>query len=370
MSAARRLGVARALVDGREVPGDVTVAGDRIAGVGVLPAGPAGTAVPGFVDLQVNGYAGVDFLRADPADIARAVDAMAAAGVTSCQPTLITAPVAELERAVRAVEAARARAGPRILGVHLEGPFLSPAWPGAHPAEHLRAPDGALLARLRAAGTLAAVTLAPELDGALGLVRDLARSGVTVHVGHTDADAAVAHAAFDAGARVLTHVHNAHRRFAPRDPGPAGVALTRADVTVTAIVDGVHLAPETATIAWRAAGERLALITDAIAAAGMGDGTFTLGDRTATVRDGASRLDDGRLAGSVVTMDGAVRQLVSLGATPAQAVHAASGAAAHATSRTDLGRLAPGAPADVAVLDEELRVVRTLVAGAERFAAA
>ncbi len=151
-------------------------------------------------------------------------------------------------------------------------------------------PDLALVDELRAIGPVTTMTLAPELPGALDLIGALVERGIVVHIGHTDADAATAHAAFDRGARALTHIHNAHRRFASRDPGPAGVALTRADVTVTAIVDGVHLAPETAGSAWLAARERFCLVTDAIAAAGQGEGTFRMGEREIHVADGASRL--------------------------------------------------------------------------------
>jgi N-acetylglucosamine-6-phosphate deacetylase len=213
------------------------------------------------------------------------------------------------------------------------------------------------------------MTVAPELDGGLELVEALTARGIVVHIGHTDADAAMAHAAFNRGARALTHIYNAHRRFQSRDPGPAPVALTRSDVAVTMIVDGVHLAPETAGAAWLAARERICLMTDAIAAAGMGDGTFEIGELVVHVVDGVCRLDNGTLAGSTVTMDRCVRGLVALGATTAEAVHAATAAPARLLGRSDLGRLEPGTTADIAVLDDELRVTRTLVGGTEAFAA-
>jgi N-acetylglucosamine-6-phosphate deacetylase len=252
--------------------------------------------------------------------------------------------------------------------VHLEGPFLSPEWPGAHLPEHLRLPDLALAERLFEAGGVTTMTLAPELPGALELIDWLVARGVVVSCGHSDADAAQAHTAFDRGARAVTHVHNAHRRWRPRDPGLAGAALVRPEVSVQAIVDGVHLAPETAYGAFLAAGARFCLVTDAIEAA-MGDpGDYELGGRPVRLRDGAVRLRDGTLAGSVLTMDEAVRNLVSYGVGLADAVHAASTAPARLLRREDLGVLRPGAPAHVAVLDDELRVVRTLVAGTECFA--
>jgi N-acetylglucosamine-6-phosphate deacetylase len=362
-----RLGVAAALVGRERVPGDLSIADGRIEAVGVQPAGAGGLAVPGFVDVQVNGFAGVDFLAASPDDYARAGAAIAATGVTAYLPTFITAPADDYRSALRTLAALPA-GGPRILGAHVEGPFLSPEWPGAHPPEHLRAPDLALVDELRALGPVTTMTVAPERPGGLELVAALAARGIVVHIGHTNADAATAHAAFAAGARALTHIHNAHRPFQPRDPGPAGVALVRPDVTVTAIVDGVHLAPETAASAWLAARERFCLVTDAIAAAGAGEGEFALGERTVHVADGACRLADGTLAGSIVTMDRAIRELVALGATPAQAVDAATATPARLLGRDDVGALALGGRADVAVLDARLEVVRTLVDGVELYA--
>jgi N-acetylglucosamine-6-phosphate deacetylase len=359
-----RLGVAAARVGGELVPGDVAVADGRVDAVGLSPAGRSGLAVPGFIDVQVNGFAGIDFLPASTEEHMRAGEALAATGVTGYLPTLITAPP-DAYRDALATLAALPEGGPRMLGAHLEGPFLSPDWPGAHPPQHLREPDLALVDELRALGPITTMTVAPELRGGLDFVSALVERGIVVHIGHTDADAATAHAAFDRGARALTHIHNAHRRFKPRDPGPSAVALVRPDVTVTAIVDGVHLAAETAGSAWRAARDRFCLITDAIAAAGQGDGTFRMGEREIHVAGGASRLADGTLAGSVVTMDRAVRELVALGATTAEAVHAATAAPARLLGRDDLGRLAPGLPADVVVLDDRLEVVRTLVGGVQ-----
>jgi N-acetylglucosamine-6-phosphate deacetylase len=361
-----RLGVAAALVGGEIVAGDVAVADGRVEAVG-LAGGGAGLAVPGFIDVQVNGFAGIDFLPATVEEYARAGEAMAATGVTGYLPTLITAPPAAYRRGL-ATLAALGDGAPRMLGAHLEGPFLSPSWPGAHPPHHLLAPDLALVDELREIGPITTMTVAPELDGGLELVEALVARGIVVHIGHTDADAAVAHAAFDRGARALTHIHNAHRRFKPRDPGPSAVALVRPDVTVTAIVDGVHLAPETAASAWLAARERLCLMTDAIAAAGMGDGTFQIGELEVHVTGGACRLADGTLAGSAVTMDRAIRELVALGATPAEAIGAATLAPARLLRRDDLGRLEPGLPADIAVLDDDLHVLRTLVGSTEVFA--
>lgn len=365
-----RLGVEAALVDGELVDGDVTILDGAVDAVGVQPAGPAGTAVPGFVDVHINGVAGVDFLTTDVAGYRQAAEALARTGVVAFQPTFVSSSVEAYAGplAVASEVVATADLRPLVTGVHLEGPFLSPLWPGAHDPAHLRTPDPGLADRLIAAGPVQMMTLAPELPGGLDLVGHLARAGVAVSCGHSDADAPTAHAAFESGARAITHLHNAHRRWRPRDPGLGGVALVRPDATVQAIVDGVHLAPEAAYAAYLAAGSRFCLVTDAIEAATLGGGDYELGGRRVHVRDGAARLPDGTLAGSVVTMDEAVRNLVECGAPLAAAVHAASAAPARLIGRADMGALRPGAPAHLTVLDEELRPSRTLVDGVEAFA--
>jgi N-acetylglucosamine-6-phosphate deacetylase len=364
-----RLGVSAALVDGELVDGDVTIEDGLVAAVGGRPAGPAGIAVPGFVDAHINGVAGVDFLSAGVAGLRRAARAQAATGVVAFQPTLVSSRADDYREPLEAAaEAAGLADGlPLVTGVHLEGPFLSPHWPGAHDPAHLRPVDPGLARRLCELGPVRMMTLAPELPGAIDLTTGLRAAGVVVSCGHSDADAGQAHAAFDAGASAVTHLHNAHRRFRARDPGLGGVALVRSDVTVQAIVDGVHLAPESAYGAFLAAGSRFCLVTDAIEAALRAPGEYELGERSVRVRDGAVRLADGTLAGSVLTLDQAVRNLVASGAGLAQAVHAAATAPARLLGREDLGVLRPGAPAHLTVLDSQLAVTRTLVNGVEAF---
>ncbi|MGH9120157.1 MAG: N-acetylglucosamine-6-phosphate deacetylase [Acidimicrobiales bacterium] len=364
-----RLGVAAALVNGQRVQGDVDVGADgRVAAVGVTPPARAGLAAPGFVDLQVNGFFGVDFLAADPDGYERAGRALAATGVTAYQPTFVTSPVEVYEAALATAAALPSTpGGPRVLGVHLEGPFLAPSRRGAHNADLLLPPDPALLRRLLAAGPVAYVTLAPELPGALALIADMVALGIVVSLGHSDADAAAAHAGFDAGATTVTHLFNAMPAFGHRTPGLAGAALARPDVVVQAIVDHVHLAPEATQVAWAAARGRFALVTDAIEAAGLLSGRHRLGDRKVTVADGEVRLDDGTLAGSVLTMDRAVRNLAGLGVPVDEALVAASEVPAGVLRRVDLGRLTPQAAADIVVLDDALAPVRTVVGGIEVF---
>jgi len=361
-----RLGVEAALVDGTLVPGDVAIEDGLVAAVGLDRSGGSGIAVPGFVDLQVNGFAGVDFLGADADGYATAGDALLETGVTAYLPTFITSTEADLVSALRAVPD-RLR-GPRILGVHLEGPFLSPARLGTHGLLARRDPDAGLLDRLLEAGPVRLMTLAPELPGALDLVGILQARGVVVSVGHTNATAEEANAAFDRGARTVTHIFNAMRPLQHRDPGVVGAALVRPDVVLQAIVDNVHLDPEIARLLWMVAAGRLALVTDAIAGAALGDGTYALGEIEIVVADDVVRRQDGVLAGSTLTMPQAVRNLVAAGAPLEQALEAACTVPGRILGVPHLGRLVPGGPADVTVIDDRLEVVRAIVGGETRVA--
>jgi N-acetylglucosamine-6-phosphate deacetylase len=359
-----RLGVEAALVDGRFVRGDVEIEDERIAAYGLLSGNGRGVAVPGFVDLQVNGFAGVDFFAADAEGYRRAGDALLDTGVTAYLPTFVSAPEKQLLAALREVPAQTD--GPRILGVHLEGPFLSPKRLGIHSTVACREPDVDLLERLLAAGPVRLMTLAPELPGADALVETLLRREIAVSCGHSDATAEEANAAFDAGVRTVTHLFNAMRPFRHRDPGIAGAALARDDVVVQVILDGVHLAPETASVVWRAAAGRVALVTDAMAGAGMADGSHRLAGMEIEVRDGEARGPGGELAGSTLTMIEAVRNLHALGAPLEDAVSAATEVPARVLRLPGVGRLAVGLPADVVVLTDELEIDRVLVDGRER----
>jgi N-acetylglucosamine-6-phosphate deacetylase len=258
---------------------------------------------------------------------------------------------------------------PRILGMHLEGPFLSPSRLGTHEASSRRDPDVALLDRLLDAGSVRLMTLAPELPGASALIDRLLERGVAVSLGHSDATAAQANAAFDRGVRSVTHIFNAMRPFLHRDPGIAGAALARDDVVVAIILDGIHLAPETAQVVFRAASDRVALVTDAITAAGVADGSYSFGNLDVQVHDGTVRGPDGVLAGSVLTMIEAVRSLHELGASFEQAVAAATSTPARVIDAGEAGRLSVGLPADLVVLNDRLEIERVLVGGEVRVAA-
>ena len=361
-----RLGVAMALVGGELVPGDVGVADGRVVEVG-LPAGDGGLAVPGFVDLQVNGYAGADLLTSGRDGWVHAARALARSGVTAFVANLITAPepmtTAALGVAARLAGGGMPRDAARLVGVHLEGPFLSPAKAGTHPVEHLRPPSVQLVERFLAAGPVIGMTIAPELPGALDVVALLAQRGVLVSLGHSDATAEQAHAGFDAGARTVTHVFNAMSAPTARAAGLAGAALGRADVAVQMICDGVHLGRDTERLVVAAAGDRFVLVTDTLAAAGSDSPRHRLGEVEVEVVDGVARRPDGTLAGSVLSMASAVGRVVESGATVEQALAAATYRPADLVGRRDLGRLALGGVADVAVLHDTFQVRRTFVAG-------
>ncbi|MEX2555004.1 MAG: N-acetylglucosamine-6-phosphate deacetylase [Actinomycetota bacterium] len=364
-----RLGVSSALVDGVLIEGDVETARGEIVAVGVAPPAGEHIAIPGYIDLQVNGFAGVDFLSCDVDGYRVAGEALVARGVTSYQPTLVSSPPEVTTAALEVAAKAQIESVPRILGVHLEGPFIAPAWKGAHDERYIVGPDLELASKLCNAGPVTYMTIAPEPPGGFELLDWLLGRGIIVSLGHSDADAPTAHAAYNRGARAVTHLHNAQRRFAARDPGISAVALTRGDVVVQVIADLIHLAPETLLIAWRCARDRLVLVTDAIAAATVGPGEYRLGDRLVYVSDDAARLADGTLAGSLLTMDRAVRNLAGLGVPWPEAVHAATTTPARLIGRDELGTLRPGSPADVAVLADDLSPVRTIVSGREVWAA-
>jgi N-acetylglucosamine-6-phosphate deacetylase len=362
-----RLDVEAALVRGELVRGDVAIEDGRVVEVGLAPGRLGRVAVPGFVDLQVNGFAGVDFLAAATEDYRRAGEALLLTGVTAYQPTFITAAEGTLVDALRAMPGNGSR--PQIIGAHVEGPFLSPERLGTHPLEHRRDPDLGLLDRLLDSGRVTELTLAPELPGAPVLIRRLLERGVVVSAGHSNATSTEANEAFDLGVSTVSHLFNAMRPFRSRDPGIVGVALTRRDVFIQLIVDGHHLADETVRLVWAAAAGRVALVSDATAGAAIGGGTYQLGDVEIEVAGGVPTREDGVLAGTVLTMIDAVRNLHALGISFEDSVGAATTVPARIVGRSDLGVLEPGGPADLVVLDDGLEIANVLCSGDQRVVA-
>ncbi len=354
--------------------GWVLLDGDTIAATGTGPPPDADETVdvagaeltPGFVDLHCHGGGGHS-VDDGPDAVRRALAVHRAAGTTRSVVSLVAAPVEELERSLAGI-ADLAAVNPTVLGAHLEGPFLAPSRCGAHDPRHLRLPTPDVVGRLLAAarGTLRQVTLAPELPGALEAVRAFTAAGVVVAVGHTEADAALTAAAVDAGARLLTHALNAMPGLHHREPGPVGAALADPRVTLELVLDGVHVHPVVAALLMAGAPGRVALVTDATAAAGGGDGEHRIGGLPVTVHGGRAVLaGTDTLAGSTLTQDTALRTALAAGVDPVAAVTALTATPARALGLGHrLGRLAPGYAADVVVLGADRSVTAVWAAGA------
>jgi N-acetylglucosamine-6-phosphate deacetylase len=322
----------------------------------------------GFIDIHCHGGNSAAF-DDGAAAITKALSVHRAHGTTRSVISLVSGDHASLVHNV-AVIAKLAAADPLILGSHLEGPFLSPAFKGAHSPRALRNPTPSDIAGLldAAAGTLRQITLAPELDGALAAIEQFADAAVVVAIGHTSANYSQTLAAFDAGARLLTHAFNAMHGIHHRAPGPIAAALSRDMVILEVINDGVHVHPDVVKMLFASAPGRVALITDAMAAACASDGHYLLGSLDVTVTQGVARLSDsGAIAGSTLTMDAAVRRAITeVGLTVPQAVAAATVVPAHAIGRAgDLGSLAVGFAADAVLLDADFRVQAVWAAGRE-----
>jgi N-acetylglucosamine-6-phosphate deacetylase len=340
----------------------VAVAGGRIVAANERPdvVLPEGVLAPGLIDLQVNGCFGIDFARDE--DWSTAVRRLPETGVSAFLPTLITAPLEDLVAVLRHVPTSLP--GARILGVHVEGPFLAEARRGAHDASRFCDPTPERIDALLEPGTMALLTLAAERRGAPAAIARLAREGVLVSVGHSDAVAAEVAVAIDAGARMVTHVFNAQRGIHHREPGVAGMALADSRLACGLILDGHHVVDAVARLAFAAAGGRIALVTDAIAAMGMEPGLYEVGGKPVIVREGEPpRRPDGTLAGANLRLDDAVARAVAIGVPPEMALEAASRVPADLLGRSDLGRIEPGAVADLVWLDDGFRARATWVGG-------
>jgi len=355
--------------DQREVPGNASeIDLSRDVADAIL--------APGFVDIHMHGGAGVDVMRAPAAELQQLNKFLTRHGVTGYFPTTVAAPLDQtcaalgrLADAIESVPASRPRNGEvqaLPLGIHLEGPFLSHKRRGVHPPENLLEPTVKIFEQLwqAARGHVRIMTIAPELPGALEVIAEAARRKVCVSIGHSDAVAEAARAGVRAGARHATHTFNAMRPLDHRDPGILGEVLTDPQLTADIIVDGIHVAPEIVKLFLNAKGkDGSVLITDATAATGMPDGSYQLGPIQVQVKDGRCTMD-GKLAGSVLTMDRAIRNVTQFAGWSLQnAVQAATLNPVRAAGLAHRGIVAPGAEANLVAMSPTGEIVKTMVRG-------
>ncbi|POH70479.1 N-acetylglucosamine-6-phosphate deacetylase [Cryobacterium zongtaii] len=359
------------LPDREYSPGWVEVRGGLIVDCGAgeppRPADvslPAGVLAPGFIDVHNHGGGGVSFNDANTHAVARRItQTHLDHGTTTMMASLVTAPIDEMERLVRAL-AELVRDG-LLAGIHLEGPWLSPKHRGAHAPELLLPPDAAGIDRLMGAGggAVRMVTIAPELEGGLAAVARIVQHGAVAAIGHTDADYAMTRTAIAAGATAGTHMFNAMPPLHHREPGAALALLDDPAVFAEIIADGVHLHPAVVRLISESPA-RPVLVTDAMAAAGAADGDYKLGGLDVRVAHGEARLIDGTIAGSVLTLSHAVRYAVLTAGVPLPlAIRAATQNPADLLALTDRGRIVPGLRADLVLLDADLHVHAPLLEG-------
>jgi N-acetylglucosamine-6-phosphate deacetylase len=372
--ATRLTGGSVVLPDGTIEALDVLIDGGRIAGL-VTARTPvevvhesidvSGRIVaPGLIDVQINGGWGCDF-TSDASTIASVAAHLPSTGVTAFCPTVVTSTNERRLAAIEAMSSLHTSDGSATaLGLHFEGPAISPVRPGAHNPKRIGMPPGEQTALWSRSNHVSMVTLAPELPGALDLIARLRADGVVVSAGHTDCSSGEFADGRTAGVTMVTHLFNAMGPFSHRDPGPIGAALADDSVRAGIICDGIHVDRVAVAMAWRALGpERMILVTDAVAALGMPAGTLTLGDFTVTVSDRGVRTADDVLAGSNLSLDQAIRNLVEFtGCSPGEAIRAATANPADLLGLPDRGRIAVGARADLVVLDKNLQVEQTIIA--------
>jgi N-acetylglucosamine-6-phosphate deacetylase len=333
---------------------------------GDLPAHviDAGIVAPGMIDLQVNGAFGFE-VGPNAADLDAISKGLLATGVTAWLPTVVTAPADFYPPVFTAWSDIDASAGAVPLGLHLEGPFLSPDKKGAHRLECIEAASDELFASWLDQESIALVTLAPDRDGATGRIRQLVQRGILVSLGHTNATYEEFVAGVDAGARKATHLFNAMTSIHHRAPGAMVATMVDDRVTAGLIPDGVHSHPATVRLALRSKGvDRIVIVYDMMSACGLGPGVYALSTKDVTVDADSARLADGTLAGSILTMDQAMRNLVDWSeATPGEALHMATAVPARLLGDASRGRLVVGVRADITLWDNDLQVVGTIMSG-------
>jgi N-acetylglucosamine-6-phosphate deacetylase len=361
--------------------GAIWIQDGRIQALGSLaqlPAPPGGRRIeagglilsPGWIDLQFNGGFGRDFTD-EPECIWEVGVQLPQFGTTAFLPTIITSPPDKIDRAIEAWKQGPppGYSGAIPLGLHIEGPFLNPAKKGAHNPQYLRQPDLDAVRQWHVENGVRLVTLAPELAGALDVIRELRARNIVLSAGHSMADFDQAQAGFQAGVSYGTHLFNAMPRLDHRSPGLIGALLNNPEAVIGVIVDGIHVHPAMVSLAWKAKGSQgLTLVTDAMAALGMQPGQYRLGDFDVTVDQTSARLSDGTLAGSILTQDLALRNLMDFtGCSLEEALPALTQTPAQVLGLTSKGRISPGYDADLTLLTPRGEVVAVFVSGELRF---
>jgi N-acetylglucosamine-6-phosphate deacetylase len=364
----------------RYTPGRIVVHGDRVEAVGLqsdvrIPDGatpitsPELTIVPGFIEPHVHGCGGFDVMDATPESMTVICKTLAKHGTTAFLPTTVSAPLDTLTAAIDRLTAlfGTKLEGAKPLGIHLEGPFINVLKRGTHQSSNVHKPDAALLSDWirRSNAMIKLLTMAPELDGAADVARMAGKGGIVVGMGHSDASFEEAARAANAGVRYAVHTFNAMRQFSHRDSGIVGAVLSDDRIFAEIIADGVHVAPEVVRLFAKAKGPtRVILATDATSATGMPDGHYALGGSNVEVTGGVCRDAEGRLAGSTLTQDQALRNLMLWSDMRFEdALLAVTANPAKALGLKGRGCIEPGAFADLTLLDKQFRVARTYVGG-------
>lgn len=347
------IATSRAYINNEWVDGGIKVTDAKLTSYGEV-AGQNGMAIPGYVDLQVNGHGGIDLLAAQSVEEIRKLSrSLYANSVIAYLPTLITGPKELSLRALNFIEEVRKNPMPgeaQIIGTHLEGPFISAIKSGMHPVEHIKSPDQSLIGEFLRAGKISQVTIAPELPGALELIKFLAASGVVVSLGHSNATAAQAHAGFDAGAKTVTHLWNAMKKKTESEPGLAQVALERDDVIIQLIIDEVHLDSQLVIDSLKQCPGRFIVTNDAVSAAGIGEGVFAFGEIEIKVENGRATRMDGTLAGGVGTLDKSLKLMWEYGVGLEDAIDSVTSRPADLMDMGQIGRLDLGSPVQILTL--------------------
>jgi|YNPBryunderm2012_1023409.scaffolds.fasta_scaffold00960_5 N-acetylglucosamine-6-phosphate deacetylase len=323
--------------------------------------------VPGFVDVHTHGAVGYDIMDCNPEGIVKMAEFLASHGVTSFLPTTTTLDIETTLRAISAVETAKNlnKNGAKIIGIHLEGPFINPKHKGAQNEKYIIEPTREILEKLTSSSLIRLVTIAPEVSGAIPAIKFFRDRGIYISLGHSDATYEDTLKAIMAGATQITHLFNGMRAFHHREPGIIGAGLVEDSLKCQIIADGIHSQFSAIRLVYRTKGyKNIILISDSMSATGLSDGEYELGGLNVTVRSGAPRLPDGRLAGSTLTLDVAVKNIVNKALIPLPfAVEMASKVPAESIGEATLGSFSYGNRADIAVLDRGFNVVRTYIDG-------